>query len=124
MVNASTRCASWSGSLTSNRGSRCPERTRTDRGNLHMTPIASEQRSRVLLVAGWGRCGSTLLDMMLGQVPDMVSAGEVREIWLRGCVENRPCGCGHAFRDCPFWRAVGERAYGGWNRLDLETVLD
>lgn len=61
---------------------------------------------------------------MLGQVPGMISAGEVREIWLRGCVENRPCGCGQAFRDCPFWRAVGERAYGGWDRLDLETILD
>ena len=88
-----------------------------------MTMIANQQQSRILLVAGWGRCGSTLLAMMFGQVPGMFSAGEVREIWLRGCVENRPCGCGHSFRDCPFWHAVGERAYGGWNRLDLERVL-
>ncbi|HEU0286067.1 MAG TPA: sulfotransferase [Nocardioidaceae bacterium] len=89
-----------------------------------MTPIANQQQSRILLVAGWGRCGSTLLAMMFGQVPGMFSAGEVREIWLRGCVENRPCGCGHYFRDCPFWHAVGERAYGGWDRLDLKSVLD
>lgn len=87
-----------------------------------MTAVES-QKSRVLLIAGWGRCGSTLLDMMLGQVPNVISAGEVREIWLRGCVENRPCGCGRAFFDCPFWQAVGESAYGGWARLDLDTVL-
>lgn len=78
---------------------------------------------RVLVIGGWGRCGSTLLDMMLGQVDGFVSAGEVRELWLRGCVENRPCGCGAAFATCPFWNQVGEAAFGGWGRLDLERVL-
>jgi hypothetical protein len=78
---------------------------------------------RVLFIGGWGRCGSTLLDLMLGQIPGLVSAGEVREIWLRGCVENRPCGCGRPFHDCPFWTAVGERAFGGWDGLDLKRTL-
>ncbi|MBY9074829.1 sulfotransferase [Nocardioides sp. WL0053] len=75
------------------------------------------------MIGGWGRCGSTLLDMMLGQVPGLVSAGEVRELWLRGCVENRPCGCGASFRTCPFWTEVGEAAFGGWDNLDLDRVL-
>ena len=78
---------------------------------------------RVLVIGGWGRCGSTLLDMMLGQVPGLVSAGEVRELWLRGCVENRPGGCGASFRTCPFWTEVGEAAFGGWDNLDLDRVL-
>jgi Sulfotransferase family len=78
---------------------------------------------RVLLIGGWGRCGSTLLDMLLGQVPGVVSAGEVRELWLRGCVENRPCGCGAAFADCTFWRQVGEVAFGGWGALELDRTL-
>ena len=55
-------------------------------------------RTRVLVVGGWGRCGSTLLDMLLGQIDGFVSAGEVRELWLRGCVEDRPCGCGDALQ--------------------------
>ena len=79
--------------------------------------------TRVLVIGGWGRCGSTLLDMMLGQMDGFVSAGEVRELWLRGCAENRPCGCGAPFRDCVFWRQVGDEAFGGWDRLDLETIL-
>ncbi len=83
----------------------------------------SLQRVRVLFIGGWGRCGSTLLDMMLGQVPGVVSAGEVREIWLRGCVENRPCGCGRPFDGCPFWTSVGEQAFGGWAHLDLQRTL-
>ena len=86
-----------------------------------MTERANQDR--VLVIGGWGRCGSTLLDMMLGQVPGVVSGGEIREIWLRGCVEDRPCGCGKSFHTCPFWTAVGEDAYGGWDRLDLERVL-
>ena len=53
-------------------------------------------RTRVLVIGGWGRCGSTLLDMLLGEIDGFVSAGEVRELWLRGCVEDRPCGCGDA----------------------------
>jgi hypothetical protein len=77
----------------------------------------------VLLISGWGRCGSTLLELLLGLVPGLVSAGEVREIWLRGCVENRPCGCGKAFRNCPFWSRVGDVAYDGWDTLDLEALL-
>jgi hypothetical protein len=61
--------------------------------------------------------------MLLGQVSGVFSVGEVREIWLRGCVENRPCGCGAPFHECPFWSAVGQRAYGGWEALDLKDLL-
>ncbi len=85
--------------------------------------MVTDDTLRVLAIAGWGRCGSTLLDMMLGQLDGFVSAGEVREVWLRGCRENRPCGCGHAFADCPFWTEVGDRAFGGWAQLDLDRVL-
>ncbi len=83
----------------------------------------SSTSTRVLVIGGWGRCGSTLLDMMLGQLDGFVSAGELRELWLRGCAEDRPCGCGTPFSGCPFWSEVGAEAFGGWSRLDLERVL-
>jgi hypothetical protein len=79
--------------------------------------------TRVLVVAGWGRCGSTLLDMLLGEIEGFVSAGEVRELWLRGCVEDRPCGCGDPFSRCSFWTQVGQLAFGGWDQLDLQRIL-
>ena len=78
---------------------------------------------RVLYIGGWGRSGSTLLDRMVGQVPGFFSLGEVREIWQSGLTENRPCGCGAPFRDCVFWTAVGQEAFGGWDRVDLDDVL-
>ena len=82
-----------------------------------------DEQVPVLAIGGWGRCGSTLLDMLLGEIDGFVSAGEIREIWLRGCVENRPCGCGLPFDACPFWSQVGKEAFGGWNRLDLQALL-
>jgi hypothetical protein len=82
-----------------------------------------QERTRVLVVGGWGRCGSTLLDMLLGEIDGYVSAGEVRELWLRGCVEDRPCACGDPFSRCGFWSQVGKEAFGGWDRLDLESIL-
>lgn len=74
---------------------------------------------RLLFIAGWGRSGSTLLDRMLGQVPGVFSAGELRDIWTRGVLEDRLCGCGAPFRECEVWRKVGEVAFGGWDAPDL-----
>ncbi|MGH2595729.1 MAG: sulfotransferase [Actinomycetota bacterium] len=82
------------------------------------------RRIRVLYIGGWGRSGSTLLERMLGQIPGVVATGEVREIWQRGLQENRACGCGERFLECAFWTSVGNEAYGGWDRVDLERLLD
>jgi hypothetical protein len=78
---------------------------------------------RVLLIGGLGRSGSTLLDRMLGRLDDVCPVGELVHLWERGLVQNNRCGCGRRFRDCPFWRRVGEEAFGGWERLDVAEVL-
>lgn len=77
----------------------------------------------VLYLGGQARSGSTLLDRALGQVPGFWSSGEVRYLWDRGLEQNQRCGCGEPLRACPFWEAVGERAFGGWDRIDLNEVL-
>jgi hypothetical protein len=76
----------------------------------------------LVFIAGWGRSGSTLLDRMLGRVDGVAPAGELREVWERGLVENRLCGCGERFSDCPFWRKVGEVAFGGWQHIDVTRM--
>jgi Sulfotransferase family len=77
---------------------------------------------RVLYIGGCGRSGSTLLDRMLGEFPRLWSVGELRFIWQRGLVENQRCGCGNRFRECPFWKAVGDEAFGGWDNLDAQDL--
>lgn len=78
----------------------------------------------VLFIGGWGRSGSTLLERVLGQIPGFVSVGEIRGLWERGCVQDRPCGCGKSFHACPFWQDVGARAFGGWETLDCHELAD
>jgi len=78
---------------------------------------------KVIYIGGLGRSGSTLLDLMLGQIPGFFSSGEIRDLWQRGLRENRLCGCGLPFRDCPFWTEVGREAFGGWERVDVREAL-
>ncbi|KII00644.1 sulfotransferase [Streptomonospora alba] len=70
-----------------------------------------------------GRSGSTLIERLLGALPDVCSLGEVVHMWRRALVDGEPCGCGAPFRACRFWRDVGETAFGGWDRLDAADVL-
>ncbi|MCY7396866.1 MAG: sulfotransferase [Nocardioides sp.] len=72
---------------------------------------------KVLYIVGVGRSGSTLLERMLGAVPGSVNAGEVNAIFSRVASQDQRCGCGEPFSRCPFWCAVGERAFGGWSSV-------
>jgi len=60
----------------------------------------------VLYLAGSGRSGSTLVTTALGQIDGLFAAGELRYLWQRGLVEQRPCGCGTPLPECPMWSAV------------------
>src|ERR1700704_6679072 len=78
-------------------------------------------RVRVLYIAGTGRSGSTLLANILGQVDGIFNAGEVRYIWERGMLENRLCGCGRRFADCPVWTEILSEAFGDARPVPGET---
>ncbi len=78
----------------------------------------------VLYIGGWGRSGSTLLAHVLAEVPGFVSVGELRYVWQAGPEGNELCGCGLAFDECPFWTAVGQEAFGGWENVDVNEVLE
>jgi hypothetical protein len=79
---------------------------------------------KILYVGGYSRSGSTLVGRVLGEAPDTVCIGETRYLWSRGLLDNAECGCGAPFRSCPFWSAVGDEAFGGWNRVDAERLTD
>jgi hypothetical protein len=83
----------------------------------------SAEPLRVVYVGSWSRSGSTLLDLMLGQISGFVSVGELRFLWERGLTERQLCGCGVPVPDCPFWQAVLGEAFGGVNRVDADAIL-
>ena len=88
-----------------------------------MDHAADGALTTVLYVGGTQRSGSTLLDRMLGQLPDHLSAGELVHLWNRGLQAGELCGCGKGFRECPFWADVGRVAFGGWDRLNPEHIV-
>jgi len=62
--------------------------------------------TELLFICGGGHSGSTLLDLLLGEHPEIVSVGEVST--LNNYLENaeRICSCLQSARDCPFWQAA------------------
>ena len=87
-------------------------------------PAPGAERVRVAFIGATGRSGSTLLSRVLGSLPGVCSVGELSWIWTYGVLRNRECGCGLPFHDCPFWTAVGDRAFGGWEQVDATCAND
>lgn len=75
-----------------------------------------------LYIGGSGRSGSTLLECLIAELPGVTVLGEVAHLWERGLVLNQLCACGEAFHDCPFWSSVGDRAFDGWENIDVSRV--
>jgi hypothetical protein len=83
----------------------------------------SDERVKVLYVVGLGRSGSTILSNSLGQIGGYFSAGELNFIWRHNVLENRLCGCGRPFRECPVWKGVMDEAFGGMDGVDPREMM-
>ena len=83
----------------------------------------SDERVKVLYVVGLGRSGSTILSNSLGQIGGYFSAGELNFIWRHNVLENRLCGCGRPFRECPVWTRVMDEAFGGMDGVDPREMM-
>lgn len=61
---------------------------------------------KLIYIAGYGRSGSTILDILLGQHENVFGMGELstmcRHVWAR----NEYCACGARIRECVFWAPV------------------
>lgn len=59
----------------------------------------------ILYIAGSGRCGSTLLSRLLGEIDGFINVGEAALHFFRRC-PSIPCGCGEEVKDCLFWKDI------------------
>lgn len=79
------------------------------------------KKPQILYIAGCDRSGSTVLDQVLGQIPGWFTVGELADFWDRGPLQL--CGCGHALKDCDFWRQVFIEAFHQTpNKFDFTAV--
>jgi hypothetical protein len=82
----------------------------------------STSPTRVVYITGSGRSGSTLVERTLGAIPRWVNIGEAIELFRKPSVATELCGCGERFAECPFWSAVGARAFGSWSPDTLARI--
>ncbi len=85
------------------------ETTMAPRESRTSSPAADQGAIKLIYVAGYGRSGTTLLDIALGEHPAIMGAGEVatlaRHVWDNG----EYCACGARVHDCPAWKAIVTR---------------
>ena len=80
-----------------------------------------ELPTKVIVVVGMGRSGSTLLSRLLGITPGVLDAGVMQYFWEKRAAQERNfCGCGERVANCPFWSEVLARAFGD-SPPDLRT---
>jgi hypothetical protein len=72
----------------------------------------------ILYIAGSGRSGSTLLDVILDNHPAVTGVGELMNLVPGAYLDGRYCACGQPASACPFWAEVRD----AWTRR--RTGLD
>lgn len=63
---------------------------------------------KVIYLTGYGRSGSTLLDIALGSHPQIFGAGELTALARHVWENDEYCACGAQVRNCEFWRPIVE----------------
>jgi hypothetical protein len=76
----------------------------------------------VVYLGAVGRSGTTLLERVAGTSPNFMALGEMVHLWERGVLHGEPCSCGQPLRSCPTWTAIIERAFGGWDGVDIDQI--
>ncbi|MEM2768827.1 MAG: sulfotransferase, partial [Candidatus Pacearchaeota archaeon] len=67
---------------------------------------------KIIFIAGAGRSGSTILDIILGEGENCFSVGELRQIFLYFLPKESLCSCGNTYKTCRFWSEVLFNVFG------------
>jgi len=78
---------------------------------------------KLIYIAGYSRCGSTILSNILGEIDSFFNAGEVMYIWDRIISENGICGCGSHVCQCNVWSNILEEAFGINKQIDCRQMI-
>jgi hypothetical protein len=75
--------------------------------------LVADPQPKVIFLAGYGRSGSTILDIALGQHPEVFGAGEITALTRHVWRENEYCACGARVELCPVWSEIVAQWRGG-----------
>ena len=74
----------------------------------------------VIYISGYVRSGSTILDIILGNITGYFSTGELVFFTTNGLIDNEYCSCSNRVGDCIFWKNVADE-WESKRTLSLES---
>ncbi|MCX8476800.1 MAG: sulfotransferase [Sphingomonas sp.] len=74
----------------------------------------------MLYIAGYGRSGTTLLDIALGQHPAIMGGGEIATLARHVWPNDEYCACGVPVRQCAMWSGIVAQ----WSKGEAPTLID
>jgi len=74
----------------------------------------------ILYIGGAGRSGSTLLELIIGNLPGYFSIGEVCRFFEYIVHGKMRCGCGERLNECKFWSKIVDRLES--KNIDIERM--
>jgi len=77
-------------------------------------------KKKIVYIAGYGRSGSTLLDIILGSHPEATNLGEVGNLFDLFCDKTSFCSCGTKYEKCDQWSEVLKRSFPDVSRNTLQ----
>lgn len=91
----------------------------------NVTKTTANVPTRVLFVGGYGRSGSTILDLLLDRIPGITAVGEFRHLFGRAIGDNELCSCGKPFNDCEYWGKILDKAFPrGYDRKRIQGAVE
>lgn len=84
----------------------------------------TKEKIKVLYIAGSGRCGSTILENILGQYEGVCPVGEIINIWEGNLIEGHFCGCARPFEECEIWQEVFNEGFEGVEHVNTHDMIE
>lgn len=78
---------------------------------------------KLVYIMGAGRSGSTILDIVLGNHPEIESVGELVKWPVSGWINNEYCACGHRANDCAYWTQIRQAWSKSTGENDILTYM-
>jgi hypothetical protein len=77
----------------------------------------------LIYVGGYGRSGSTVLSIMLGNIKGVFNGGEIAALSKYMGISELGCSCGKKYVNCPVWGKIINGLPGGENFIhEMETI--
>jgi hypothetical protein len=83
---------------------------------------SSGQAIKIVYIVGYGRSGTTLADILIGNLDGHFSTGELSFFAKNGIVDNEYCACGSRVNHCPFWNKV-IKEWDSKRKLKIEDYI-